>query len=345
MGGTGQARPTDHVTGTVDIGHTGTIVLVHLDLATVVDLDPNVFHTQLVGVAGTAVAPQQGIGLDLLAGLEVQDYPVVQAFDPLVLFVMAHGDVVVAEVVAQRLGNFRVQEAEQLVAVVHQFHQHPEATEDRGVFTADHAGAVDDQFARGVTQAQDGVAIVDTRVEEIDIHRAVRARTRGDNDVLGHQLLDHAVGAHHLNGLLVGETAGAKEQVDTVTGVVAGTRRDLFGDDFFCAFQHIREREPARLANGPEHRVGVELHDLADRVTQGLGRDGTQVGAVTADLAAAIDHRHLAPCLRGVHRRTFSSRAGTQYYYIVVVDSHAYSSEQARPTVGRLAKSCRGQRS
>lgn len=43
------------------------------------------------------------------------------------------------------------------------------------------------------------------------------------------------------------------------------------------------------------------------RVTQRLGRDGTQVGAVTADLATAIDHRHLAPCFGGVHRRTFSS--------------------------------------
>ncbi len=247
--------------------------------------------------------------------------------------------------VTQRLGNFRVEETQQLIAVVHQLHQNTQATEDRRVLTADHAGTVDDQFARGVAQAKDGVAIVDTRVMEIDIRRAIRARPGGDDDVLGHQFLDHAVGTHHFNGLLVGEAAGAEEQVDTVTGVVTGARGHLLGDDFLGAFQHIRERKPTRLTNSPEHRVGVELHDLAHRVTQGLGRDGTQVGAVTADLATAIDHRHLAPCLRGVHRRTFSSWAGTQYHHVVVVDSHAYSSEQARRTVGRRAKSCRGQRS
>src|SRR5436190_1817974 len=85
-------------------------------------------------ISGTAVAPEQGIGLDLLAGLEVQDHTVVHAFDAVVVFVVANRDVVVAEVVAQRLGNFRVEEAQQLTAVVHQLNQHTQAAEDRRVF-------------------------------------------------------------------------------------------------------------------------------------------------------------------------------------------------------------------
>ncbi|MNY10312.1 hypothetical protein D3C86_1432830 [compost metagenome] len=190
-----------------------------------------------------------------------------------------------------------------------------------------------------MAEAEDGVAIVDTRMVEIDVRRAIRTRTGGDDDVLGHQFLDHAVGADHFDGLLVGEAAGAEEHVDAVTGVVAGTRSDLFGDDFLGAFQHVREREPARLTNGPEHRVGVELHDLPHRVTQCLGRDGAQVSAVAADLATAIDHRHLAPCLGGVHCRAFPCRAGTQHHHVVVVDSHAYSSEQAAAPSAPAAKS------
>src|SRR3546814_7118616 len=48
-------------------------------------------------------------------------------------------------------------------------------------------GAVNNQLTRGMAQAQDGVAIVDTRVVEIDIGRTIGARASGDDDVLGHQ--------------------------------------------------------------------------------------------------------------------------------------------------------------
>src|SRR3546814_17243266 len=68
-----------------------------------------------------------------------------------------------------------------------QFHQHTQAAEDRGVFATDHPGAVNNQLTRGMAQAQDGVAIVDTRVVEIDIGRTIGARASGDDDVLGHQ--------------------------------------------------------------------------------------------------------------------------------------------------------------
>ncbi len=272
----------------------------------------------------------------------MQDHPVVQAFDALILFVVAYGDVVVAEVVAQRLGNFRVEEAQQLATVVHQLYQYTQAAEDRGVFATDHAGTVHDQLARSVAEAEDGVAVIDARVVEVDVGRAVRARASGDDDVLGVELFHHTVRADHFDGLLVGEAAGADEHVHAVTRVVAGARRYLLGDDLLGAFQHVREREPARLADGTEHRVGVELHDLPHRVTQCLGRDGAQVGAVAPDLATAIDHRHLAPCFGGVHCRTFSGRAGTQHHYVVVVDSHAYSFRTGpQATVARGARSCR----
>ncbi len=105
----------------------------------------------------------------------MQNHTVIQAFDPLVFLVVANHHVVVAEVIAQCLGDFRIEEAQQLITVVHQFDQNTQAAEDRGVFTADHASTVDDQFAWGVAEAEDGVAVVDTLVAEIDISRAIRA--------------------------------------------------------------------------------------------------------------------------------------------------------------------------
>jgi len=345
VGGTGQAWPADYITCGKNVRHGGAVVFINRDLATAIGLDADVFQTQQIGVAGTAIAPEQGVGLDLLAGLEMQDHAVFDAFYPLVLFVVAHGDVVVAEVVAQRLRDLGIEEAQQLLAVIHQLNQHPQTTEDRRVFAADHACPVNNQLTRGVAQTEDGVAIVDTRVSEIDISRAIRTRAGGDNDLLGHQGFDNAVGAHHFDGLLVGEAAGAEEQVDAITCVVTGARSHLLGNNLLGTFQYVREREPARLTNGPKHRIGVELHDLANRVTQGFGRDRAQVRAVAANLTPAIHHCHLAPCFCGVHCRTFSCRAGTQYHYVVVVDSHAYSSEQAvAPLWAPTAKSCRGQR-
>ncbi|MCY1350667.1 hypothetical protein D9M69_369030 [compost metagenome] len=325
-GSAGQARPADHIASGEDIADLGAVVLVDVDLATAVDLDADVLQAQLVGVAGTAVAPQQRVSLDLLAGFEVQDHPVLQALDALVLLVVTDQHVVVAQVVAEGVGDLVVEEAEQLVAVVDQVHQHTQAAEDRGVLGADHPGTVDDDAARRVGQAEDGVAVVDTRMVKVDIRRTIGARTGGDDDLLGHQLFHHAAGADHFHGLLVGEAGGAEEHVDAIARVEAGARSHLLGNHPLGALQHVGEGEPARLADLAEQRVGVVLHDLPHRVTQGLGRDGAQMGAVAADQRAVVHHRHLASGLGGVHRRALTRRAGTQHHYVVVVDSHAYSS-------------------
>ncbi|MCY1346150.1 hypothetical protein D9M69_322290 [compost metagenome] len=325
-GGAGQARPADHITSGEDVADFGAVVLVDVDLATAVDLDADVLQAELVGVAGTAVAPQQAVGLDLLAGLEVQDHPVLQALDALVLLVVTDQHVVVAQVIAQGVGNLVVEEAEQLVAVVDQIHQHAQAAEDGGVFGPDHTGSVDDDPARRVGQTEDGVTVVDARVVEVDISRTVGTRTGGDDDLLGHQLFHHATGADHFHGLLVGEAGGAEKHVDAIACVEAGTRGHLLGDHPLGALQHVGEGEPARLADLAEQRVGVVLHDLPHRVAQGLGRNGAEVGAVAADQRTVVHHRHLATGLGGVHRRALARRAGTQHHYVVVVDSHAYSS-------------------
>ena len=309
-------------------------MLVDLDLTTAVDRDADVFQPQLIGIAGPAVTPQQGVGLDLLARLQMQNHAVFHALDALVLFVVTNQHVVVAQVVGKRVGDFRVEEAEQLIAVVDQVDQHTQATEDRGVLATDHSRSVDDQTTRCVTQAENGVAIVDTRVTKIDIGRAIGTRAGGDNDLLGHQLFHYAIEADHFDRLLVGEAGGTEIGVDAVARVVAGARSDLLGDHLLGAFQHVGEREPAWLADLAEHRVGVELHDLPHRMAQRLRRDGAQVGAVAADQRTVVHHGYLAPGLGRVHRRALARRAGAQHHDIVVVDRHVYSFRSGRSACG-----------
>ncbi|MNM94455.1 hypothetical protein D3C81_1068590 [compost metagenome] len=329
---TGQARPADHIARRIDVGNRGAVVLVHLDLPTAVDLDADVLQAQAIGVAGAAVTPQQRIRLDLLARLQVQDHAVFQAFDAVVFLVVTDQHVVVAQVIAQRIGNLVVEEAEQLVAGIDQVYQHAEAAEDRRIFAADHPGSVDDQPARSVAEGEDSVAVVDPRVVEVDVRGTIGTRAGGDDELVGGQALDRPLGRDHFHGALIDEAGGAIEHVDAIARVVTGVRGHLLGDDLLGTLQYVREGEPARLADLAEHRVGVELDDLLHRMTQGLGRDGPEVRAVAADHAPTVHHRQLAPVLGCVHRCTLARRPRAENHHVVVVDSHAYSFRTNRST-------------
>ncbi len=217
-----------------------------------------------------------------------------------------------------------------MVTGVDQVDQHAQATEDRGVLATDHPGSVDDQPARGMAQREDGVAVVDPRVVEVDVRRAVGARAGGDDELIGDQSLDGAAGGDHFHGALIDEAGGAVEHVDAVARVIAGARSNLLVDDLLGTLEHVGEGEPARLADLAEHRVGVELDDLLHRVAQRFRRNGAQVGAVATDHATAVHHRQLAPVLGGIHRGPLACRARAENHHVVVVDSHAYSFRTGR---------------
>jgi hypothetical protein len=69
-----------------------------------------------VGIAGAAVGPQQDVGLDLLAAFERQDDAVGLALDRSYFLVVADQRALLAQVVAERVGDFVVEELEQLRA-------------------------------------------------------------------------------------------------------------------------------------------------------------------------------------------------------------------------------------
>ena len=94
-----------------------------------------------------------------LPDLQVQDHAVVAGLHAGVLLVVADEDALVAQVVAEGVDDFVVEEREQPVAGVDQVHLDVEAGEDRRVLAADDAGAVDGDGARGVAQVQDRVAV------------------------------------------------------------------------------------------------------------------------------------------------------------------------------------------
>ena len=119
------------------------IAVIDLELPAAVGLDADRFQAQVVGVARAAVGPQQDVGLELLAALEVQDHAVVGPFDLLVLLAVADQRAFLAEVIAQGVADLVVEKLQQLVARVDQVQLAAQVAEHRGIFAADDARPVD----------------------------------------------------------------------------------------------------------------------------------------------------------------------------------------------------------
>ena len=107
-------------------GTRGLIVLVDVDLAAVIGLDADRFHAQVLGIAGAAVGPQQDVGLDLLAALQLQRSPRCRRPSTRSYSSLCRSSTpLLAEVVAERVDDLLVQERQQLVARVDQIDLEP----------------------------------------------------------------------------------------------------------------------------------------------------------------------------------------------------------------------------
>ncbi len=98
-----------------------------------------------------------------------------------VILAVADQHAAVAQVVAQSVDDLVVEELQQLVARVDQVHLDAQVAEHRSVFAADDAGAVNRDGARRIAEPQDRVAVEHARPAEVDIRRAIRPRTGGDD--------------------------------------------------------------------------------------------------------------------------------------------------------------------
>ena len=183
IGGTGQCRPANHITGSIDMGNFGLVVLVDLDLATLVIAEANLFKAEIFGIPCAAIGPEQRFTMDTLAGFKLQGDAVFMGGYPLVLLVVTHHHIEVPQVVAEGIGDFIVEKAHQPLPGVDQVNPGVEAGEDRGVLTADYTGTVDNNISRCVVEAEYGVAIKNIRVVEIDILRAVGTGSGGQQEV------------------------------------------------------------------------------------------------------------------------------------------------------------------
>src|SRR5690606_13998059 len=109
----------------------------------------------LIGIAGAAVRPKQYVGLELLAALERQDYAVVDAFNLGVLFVVAQQYAAIAQMIRERVDNLVIEKFQQLAARINQINLAAQVAKHRRVLATHHAGAIDRDGMRRVSQAED----------------------------------------------------------------------------------------------------------------------------------------------------------------------------------------------
>ncbi len=231
-----------------------------------------------------------------------------------VFLTVADGGALVAQVVAERVGDFRVEEIEQMLTVIDQVHANAQAGEQAAVFAADHAGAVDDHIARRVLHFQDGVGVVDTRVIKVHVRRAVRPRAGGDQNVAGAQgpLAAGLVVHPHFTGAF--DTALAVKQTHPVAHVKIGAHLHLAVHHFAGTLNQILPAHLARADQPAQQRVALRAHHLAHLVAQRLGGNRAPVGAVAAHLVVTVDHGDAQAPFGRLHGGGFPGRAAAQHH-------------------------------
>ena len=298
-------------------------MLVDLELTAGIRLQANGGQVQAVGVAGATVTPEQGVGAQVLAGFQVQDDAAFGGFHALVLLPVAHHHATLAQVVVEGDRDFVVEEGQQIVEAVDQFNLDAQAAENRGVLTADHAGSVDQDLARGVLQVEDGIAVVDPRVGEVHIRGVVGPGAGGDHDIPGGQAFHALFLVENRQGVRVDKTGLPAVEVDAIAQVEAAAHVDLLLDHPSGHRQRHRVGDLPAVADFPEQLAGVEAHQLLDRMAQGFRGDGAAVGTAAADHAVTLDHRRPQVVLGGVECGTFPGRATADNQNIVIVGIHA----------------------
>ncbi len=320
--GTRQRRPADDVPDRVDALGSRSEMLVDFELPARIRFDADSVEPEVFGVARPASCPQQDVRLDLLAGHQVKNDAVVARFDTLAGFPMTDDDPAFTQVVTQRVDDLVVQEFKQLFSRVDEVHFDAEVAEHRRIFAANDAGSKDADRPGRVRQVEDCVAVVNSRVGEIDSVGPVGTRARGDDDGTRLQQAPAAQFVDHFNRSWSSQTGSTTEHRHAVAIVEALPHVDLFVDH--------RPGRPSQAGKRQRRveRVGIEqpcveqVGRLKNRVAERLAGDRPAVRAAPADLITVFDGGDGLPQLGGLHRSSLAAGTAANDNNVVSLSTH-----------------------
>ncbi len=242
---------------------------------------------------------------------------------PVRSLVVPNHHALVAQVVAEGIGDLVVEEGQQPVAGVDQIDLHIEIGEDRRILAADHPGAVDGDPPGRLVHLQHPVAVDDVRITKVDVLGPVGSRSGRHDDVFGRQPLFAAVVFAHHQGVRINEPGEAVNQRHPIAGVEAVPHADLFGDDAVGGVQQLRPGHVHPLDRVLEQRVMPVVRQQLNGMSQGLARDGPLMGATATHLSLFLDHYDPFPGLGKLHRRAFAARSAANHRDIVMLHKNS----------------------
>ena len=164
--------------------------------------------------------------------------------------------------------------------------------------------------------AQDGVAVADALVTEVDIGRMVRPGARGNHDVTARQAHRLAVRRLHLERVCIDERRLSREDRHAVALVEAMTARYLRLDHLVGTREQLRVRQPRGVAELAQQRIATHVVQDLRGMAQGLAGDGAPVGAAAADFVVTLHQRDGAMVLGCGHGRALARGAAADHDYV-----------------------------
>lgn len=169
IGRTGQRGNSDDVSDCIDMGLSCLKVFVDIELSAVVGLDTGVFKSQSFGVTGATIGPEKHIAFELFSGLEMHDNVIIEGFESIEGFVVADANAGIAHVIGEGIADFVIEKFKHAGAGVDEIEFDVEVSEHGCIFAADDAGTINRHGFGCFRKVQNGVAVEDTGVAEVNI--------------------------------------------------------------------------------------------------------------------------------------------------------------------------------
>ena len=189
LGLVGEHRPGDHVADRPDAGHLGAELVVGLDLAALVGLQPGLVEAEAFGVGPAADRDQHDVGLDRLGraalrGLDGQRDRVALALGLGDLGRKPELEALLLEDLVGFLAHVAVEAGQDLVEELDDRDLRAEPPPDRAELEPDHAAADHDHALRHLRQLERAGGIDDPLLVDGDAGQRRDRRAGGDDDVL-----------------------------------------------------------------------------------------------------------------------------------------------------------------
>ena len=212
-------------------------------------------------------------------------------FDAFHLFIEAHGDALIAQVIRECFHHFGIGKFEQTRALFDQDDAAAEGGEHAGVFDADDTAADHDQRLRNLWHLQDLIAIDDGAGVDGDLGR-ISGLGAGGDDGDGRFVIGNAARVGDAQMRLIDETGHAGEHFDVVAGELGGGDVDFGLDDVLDAEGKIGHGDLFfHAVIGAVNGLKIEAGEMHDGFAHGLGGNGSRI-----DTSAA---QHFAPFHNG----------------------------------------------